>query len=206
MRLTSLRLRLVMPSAATRSSTRRVDTPPTFASWTTLSRGAFGAAARLEQDGEVAALAQLGDLQLQAAHPGVPAPLAIAVALGAAPLRGALAVGRADLGRHLGLHERLAQHPHPSRQHIDVAVAPRRGWPFSGLLRLHGSGRIAALARRELILRDYAVMAPAAFPPGHLEHAWQPAPIRSIASGTPAAESDDGTGQPRGERGWPRGV
>ena len=64
-------------------------------------QGALGAPARLEQGREVAALAQLRDLQLDAAGARVPAPRPVAVAPGAA-LGAALAVGGAGLRGDLG--------------------------------------------------------------------------------------------------------
>jgi hypothetical protein len=85
----------------------------------------LGTAPRLEQAREVAALTQPGDVEIEAADAGVPASLAIPVALGAASLGGSLAVDGADLGRHLGLHQRLAQHAHSFAQQVDVAVGCR---------------------------------------------------------------------------------
>jgi hypothetical protein len=52
-------------------------------------QGLLGAPTRLQEAREVAALAQLGDGQLDLADPGVPGPRAIAVAVGE-PLRGPL--------------------------------------------------------------------------------------------------------------------
>ena len=58
----------------------------------------LGQPARLQEAREVGALAQLRDAQLDRAGPGLPVPLAIAVALGQ-PLGALLAVGRRRSGR-----------------------------------------------------------------------------------------------------------
>jgi hypothetical protein len=63
----------------------------------------------LQEGGEVGALAQLGDGQLQAADPGVPLAGSVAVAVGG-PFQAALAELGTDLGADLGLHQ-LVGHP-----------------------------------------------------------------------------------------------
>jgi hypothetical protein len=80
---------------------------------------ALGAPARLEEAREVAAVAQLGDLELDLTGARVPAPGAVAVAVRRA-LGRALAVVGADLRRDLGVHELPAQPRH--RLAHDVAV------------------------------------------------------------------------------------
>ena len=77
----------------------------------------LGAPARLQKRREVAALPDLGDLQLDLARPRVPAPRAITVAMRRAILGPALAALGADQLRHLELHhlrrdglDRLADH------------------------------------------------------------------------------------------------
>src|SRR5439155_20929313 len=65
----------------------------------------LGAPTRLKERRHERPLAQLGDRQLDRPDPRVPLAPAVAVALRAAPLRGALAVGGADLLAHLGLDE-----------------------------------------------------------------------------------------------------
>ena len=71
---------------------------------------------------EVAAPAQLRDLELD--HPGarVPLPAAIAVALGHPALRVALAAGGADQLRDLRLHQLSGDQPHRLAQHVGVLV------------------------------------------------------------------------------------
>jgi hypothetical protein len=69
---------------------------------------------------EVAALAQLRDLELDHPHPGVPLTAPVAVALGHPPLRVALAKLGADQLRHLRLHQLLHHQPHRLAQHIGV--------------------------------------------------------------------------------------
>ena len=77
----------------------------------------LGALARLQEAREVAALPELGDLQLQLARARVPAPGPIAVAMRRAILGPALTTLRADQLGHLELHhlrrdglDRLADH------------------------------------------------------------------------------------------------
>jgi len=55
--------------------------------------GPLGAPARFQEGGEVAAVTDPGDGEIDGAHAGIPAPLAIAVARGEAPLRRPLALG-----------------------------------------------------------------------------------------------------------------
>ncbi len=62
------------------------------------------AAAGLQEAGEVRACPELGDGQLDGADPGVPGPLAVAVAA-SSPLGVALAVASAGGRGHLGLHQ-----------------------------------------------------------------------------------------------------
>ena len=66
----------------------------------------LGEAARLQKAGEVAALPQLGDAQLDAARAGLPGPVAVAVAL-SEPLRALLPIGGAGQRADLQLHHAL---------------------------------------------------------------------------------------------------
>jgi len=84
-------------------------------------QGLLSSPAGLEEAGEVGALAQLGDGQLDLTDPGVPSPRAIPIAM-RGPLRAALAEFSADLATELGLHE-LGGHPgHALAQHVGVLV------------------------------------------------------------------------------------
>ena len=102
---------------------------------------ALGATARLEQAGEVAPVAQLGNLQLDRADARVPAPLAIAVALTETALRCPLPAGRSDLGADLGIHQQLGQHRHPFLEKVQVAIA---GGPAQQLEGGHPSSAIGS--------------------------------------------------------------
>ena len=104
--LTVLLLMPASPIACTRSSTRLVETPPIQASWMTATMGLLRRAAGLEERRKVAALAQFGDPQLQAAQPRVERAIAIAVAIGRA-ITGALVPSGADQAIHIRLHEQL---------------------------------------------------------------------------------------------------
>jgi hypothetical protein len=81
----------------------------------------LGTLARLQEAGEVAALADLRDLQLDLARPGVPPPRPIAVAVCGTVL-GALAVLGADQLGDLDLHQLARQPHHRLAQHIGVLV------------------------------------------------------------------------------------
>jgi hypothetical protein len=60
------------------------------------------------------------DLQLDGAHPGVPLAGPVAIALGDAPLRGALATLGPDLGGDLDLHQRLGERADPFPQEVHI--------------------------------------------------------------------------------------
>ena len=96
-----------------------METPSTYALLDHREQGALGAPPGLEQGGEVAALAQLRDLQLDAAGARVPAPWPVAIAPGEARLA-ALAVASAHLRGDLGLHHRLSQHRDGLTQKVEV--------------------------------------------------------------------------------------
>jgi hypothetical protein len=85
------------------------------------SQGPLGPPARLQDRREVASLAQSRDLQPNRADPGVPVPGPIPVAV-RHPLRGALTVLRADLGRDLDLHECLGERADPLTQEVDIGA------------------------------------------------------------------------------------
>ena len=122
--LTVLLLIPASPIACTRSSTRRVETPPTQASWITATSAFSDGLARLEERREVAALPQLRDAQLQAAKPRVQRPVAVAVAVGL-PLAGPLVASGADQAFHVGLHQQL----HHGLGHAAQEVAIAGFWP-----------------------------------------------------------------------------
>ena len=69
-------------------------------------KGLLGRPARLEEAREVGALPQLRDAQVQRAEPGVERTVAVAVAIGDAPL-GTLVTPGADHALHIGLHDQL---------------------------------------------------------------------------------------------------
>jgi hypothetical protein len=110
--------------------------------------GPLGPPVRLEERREVAAVTDPRDRQLDRADAGVPAPVAIAVAVGQPTLRVALALGRSGELGHLGLHHGLRQQPDTLPQEIGVTVGDRlahrleRGHPVLGhcvFLRVVGS-------------------------------------------------------------------
>src|SRR5205814_10206006 len=79
----------------------------------------LGRAPRLQELGEVAALAQLGDLQLDAAGTRVPRALAVAVAA-VDPLGALLVIAGAATPFDIELHEALGHELHHLAQHVDV--------------------------------------------------------------------------------------
>ena len=81
----------------------------------------LGALARRQEAREVAALTDLGDLQLDLAGPGVPPPRSIAVAMRGAVL-GAFAVLGADQLADLDLHELPGQPLDRLTQHVGMLV------------------------------------------------------------------------------------
>ena len=81
----------------------------------------FGQAARLQEDREVAALAQLGDAQLDRAGACLPQPVPVAVAL-VDPLRAALAMGGAGQPLDLQLHQALGSEADHFAQKIGVGA------------------------------------------------------------------------------------
>src|SRR5664280_1287046 len=81
--------------------------------------GLLGRAPRLQELGEVAALAQLGDLQLDTAGARVPRSLAVAVAA-VQPLGGLLVVAGTAALLDVELHQALGHELHHLAQHVDV--------------------------------------------------------------------------------------
>ena len=79
----------------------------------------LGHAARLQEAREVAALAQLGDAQLDRAGARLPVAVAVAVALGQ-PLRALLAIAGAGQAAHLQLHQPLGGKADHLAQQIGV--------------------------------------------------------------------------------------
>ena len=84
-------------------------------------QGPLGPPPRLQERGQVAALPDPRDLQVDRADPSVPIPGPVAVAVGG-PLRVALAVLGTDLGADLGIHQRLSEHPHPFAREVDIGA------------------------------------------------------------------------------------
>jgi hypothetical protein len=80
------------------------------------------ALARLQKRWEVAALADLRDLQLDLPGPGIPAPRAVAVAMRRAIL-GALAALRANQLTDLGFHQLLRHSPDRLANDVCVLIA-----------------------------------------------------------------------------------
>jgi hypothetical protein len=85
----------------------------------------LGPPPRLEEARQVRAVADARDGQLDRPDPGVPAPLAIAVAVGQATLRVTLALGHPGQLADLGLHDRLGQDPDALAQDVDVTAGAR---------------------------------------------------------------------------------
>ena len=88
-------------------------------------QGPVDAPAPLQDRGEEAALAQLGDLQVDVAGLGGEQALPGAVAPGAA-LLGALVAGGTDALGRLGLDQRLEHQLHALADHIDVSAGANR--------------------------------------------------------------------------------
>jgi hypothetical protein len=82
----------------------------------------LGALARLQEARKVAALADLGDLQLDLPGAGVPSPSSIAVAMRRAVL-GALTTGSPDQLGDLGLHQLPSDRTHRLADHVSVLLA-----------------------------------------------------------------------------------
>ena len=87
--------------------------------------GPLGPSPRFEQRGEVAPVAHARNGQLDGAHTGVPASLAVAVAAGQAALRVTLAMRHPGELGDLGLHNRLGKHAHALTQEVGVALGDR---------------------------------------------------------------------------------
>jgi hypothetical protein len=91
---------------------------------------------------------QLGDDQLQLSNPGIPAPLAVAVALGLAAVGAALTQLGAGPRTHFGLHQLGDQPGHAVAQHIGVLVGQQ-------LVDQVGSGHPVALGHRGVSFVDH---------------------------------------------------
>jgi hypothetical protein len=87
--------------------------------------GPFRPPPGLEQGREVRPVADPRDGQLDRPDPGIPAPIAVAVAVGHSAPRVALAAWHAGQLADLGLHDRLGEHPDALAQQVDVAVGAR---------------------------------------------------------------------------------
>ena len=77
--------------------------------------------ARFQEAGEVAALAQLRDLQRDPARPGIPVAVAVAVALNL-PHRRSRALGRARPGLNLGVHDPLRREGQHLAHEITISL------------------------------------------------------------------------------------
>jgi hypothetical protein len=110
------------PRLSTSWSTRRVETPQTYACWTTETSACSERLRGCRNDGKTA-LAQLRDLQLDLARARIPAPRPIAVAMRRPILRSPLAeLGPDQLG-HLDLHQLLHDPAHAVADHIAVLIS-----------------------------------------------------------------------------------
>jgi hypothetical protein len=105
------------PIACTRSSTRRVETPPIQAS---CNRRLLGYFARLQERREITPLAQFWDAQLQFTKPCVEAAVAEAIAPRDA-LAAAFVTAGADQAVHIGLHQQLQDRLRHAAQEIAIA-------------------------------------------------------------------------------------
>ena len=101
------------------------ETPGTYASWTTASRARSARRRGSSRDGKYEPSRTRGIGEVDRAHPGVPAPLAVPVAVGQAALRVALALGQPGELGHLGLHDRLGEDADALAQEVDVALGAR---------------------------------------------------------------------------------
>lgn len=104
----------------------RVLTPCTYASRHDGDQRLLRAPPRLQEAGEGAAAAQLGNRQVQRPQARVPRPRATPMALRRALLRPLVALG-ADLGPHLRFHQ-LLQQPRQAPPQEVVAALPRAGF------------------------------------------------------------------------------
>jgi hypothetical protein len=82
---------------------------------------AVSAFSRFQEAGKIRALAQLRDAQLNGAGPGLPIPLAIAVALGQA-LGALLAIAGPGQATHLQLHQALGRKADHLAQEIGIGA------------------------------------------------------------------------------------
>ncbi len=99
---------------------------------------------RLQEEREVAPLAQLGDTQLHGAGPGLPVAIPVAVALGQ-PLGALLAVGRARALADLQLHQPLGAITNRLTQQIGVgALLHQRLQVHHVVGHLRSSSRVAS--------------------------------------------------------------
>ena len=141
------------PIACPRSSTRRVDTPPTQALLDDGDEGLLGCLARLEEGREVAALPEFRDAELEAAEPGVEGSVAVAVAIGRA-LAGSLVSPGADHSLHIGLHQELHDGLGNAAQEVAISGFDQQlgqGWSVLGHRILMDSGEASQLHRSRSI-------------------------------------------------------
>jgi hypothetical protein len=86
-------------------------------------QGLLSPPARLQERREIAPLPQFRDGQFQLLNPGVPAPLAVAVSLGLAAVRGALTQLSAGQRGHFGIHQLLDQPRDTVAQDLGVLIS-----------------------------------------------------------------------------------
>ena len=112
--------------------------------------------ARLQQRGKIRARPHLGDRQLDRAHPRVPRPHPVAVAV-ARPLGRALVPVGANQAGDLRFHQRLREHPDALPQHIPILLleelANERRQIHSGLRHRRNTSVSSFSGQRELTER-----------------------------------------------------
>jgi hypothetical protein len=114
------------PIACTNSSTRRVETPPIYASWIT-PISAFSETFRASRnDGKKLPCRNFRDPQLKRPQPGVEHPFAVTVAPGRA-LTTALVVPRTDQTIDISLRQQLQHRPRHGSQEIAVTGLQQLG-------------------------------------------------------------------------------
>ena len=86
-------------------------------------QGLLGPPARLQERREIATLPQFRDGQLQLPNPGIPAPLAVAVSLAPAAVRGALTQLSAGQCGRFGIHQLLDQPRDTVAQDVGVLIS-----------------------------------------------------------------------------------
>ena len=88
----------------------------------TAARGLLGSAPGLEEGGVVAALAQLGNAQLNGAGPGLPGTIPVAIAAVQTLSRVLLVIAGTAQGVDLHFHQALGGELHHLAQHVDIGA------------------------------------------------------------------------------------